>query len=87
MLQDISSDRSPSIVLAEPSVRDRREPIRHILIGSPPGVQRTIYRLHMLGYAEVARWTHAIAIPDNQIIITPDKGEVMSLLVKSIRLE
>ncbi|MBD2577291.1 hypothetical protein [Oscillatoria sp. FACHB-1406] len=87
MLQDISSDRSPSSVLAELPARDCREPIRHILIGSARGVQHTIYRLHTLGYAEVARWTHAIAIPDNQIIITPDKGEVMSLLVKSIRLK
>lgn len=83
-------------------VGDRREAVRHIIIiGSPLGVRRTIHQLHAARYAEVARWTHGlaqpaptgatpterIAIPDDRIIITPEHGEIMSLLVKLIRLE
>ncbi|MGP1375559.1 MAG: hypothetical protein ACTS3T_22220 [Almyronema sp.] len=65
---------------------DDRQPIRHILIGPPLLVDRTKRQLHALQYAESARWTNAISIPSNQIIITPDPGHVMSLLVKLVRL-
>ncbi|NJS11835.1 MAG: hypothetical protein HC789_16405 [Microcoleus sp. CSU_2_2] len=50
-------------------------------------MRRTIHQLHAARYAEVSRWTHPIAIPDDRIIITPQQGEIMSLLVKLIRLE
>ncbi|NEQ33692.1 MAG: hypothetical protein F6K04_22295 [Leptolyngbya sp. SIO4C5] len=65
---------------------DPRESVRHILIGSPPVVKNTKAQLHQAGYAEVLRWTHPISIPSGQLIITPSPGEVMSLLVKLIRL-
>ncbi|NEQ29968.1 MAG: hypothetical protein F6K04_03030 [Leptolyngbya sp. SIO4C5] len=72
--------------LTVPSDGDR-QPIRHILIGPPPLVERTKLHLHTLHYAEFARWTNAISIPGDRIIITPDAGHVMSLLVKLVRLE
>ncbi len=78
MLQDFSS--KPIL-----SFNSGQESIRHLLVGSSSGIRRTIYQLHALGYAEVAHWTHPITIPNQQIIITPDQGEVMSLLVKLIR--
>lgn len=60
--------------------------IRHILIGSPALVERTIHQLHQARYAETCRWTHPIKIPEGRVIIIPDPGEVMGLLVKRVRL-
>jgi hypothetical protein len=87
MLQDSSSNQTSPNVLTNQTFEGSREAVRHIIVGSPLGVRRTIYQLHAARYAEVARWTHAIAIPDDRIIITPEQGEIMSLLVKLIRLE
>lgn len=87
MLQDSSSNQTSPKVLTNQAFEDDREAVRHIIIGSALGVRRTIHQLHAARYAEVALWTHPIAIPDNRIIITPEQGEIMSLLVKLIRLE
>jgi hypothetical protein len=87
MLQDSSSNQTSPQVLTNQTFEGDREAVRHIIIGSPHGVRRTIYQLHAARYAEVSRWTHPIAIPDDRIIITPEQGEIMSLLVKLIRLE
>ncbi|WP_236146367.1 hypothetical protein [Leptolyngbya iicbica] len=48
--------------------------------GSPEGVRSVIHRLHKLQYAEQATWSQAIAIPESGILITPEQGEVFSLL-------
>jgi len=90
MLQDSSSNQtSPNVLTNQTNqtFEGDREAVRHIIIGSPLGVRRTIHQLHALRYEEAVRWTHPIAIPDDQIIITPKQGEIMSLLVKLIRLE
>lgn len=88
MLQDSSSNQtSPNVLTNQTFEGDNREAVRHVIIGSPLGVRRTIHQLHALRYEEAVRWTHPIAIPDNRIIITPDQGEIMSLLVKLIRLQ
>ena len=87
MLQDSSSNQTLPNVLTNQTFEGDREAVRHVIIGSPLGVRRTIHQLHALRYEEAVRWTHPIAIPDNRIIITPDQGEIMSLLVKLIRLQ
>ncbi len=95
MLQDSASKQvSPQVLTNQSFEADNRESIRHVIIGSPLGVRRTIHQLHALRYAEVALWTHPLAqpseritIPDNRIVITPQQGEIMSLLVKLIRLD
>jgi hypothetical protein len=90
MFQDSSSNQTSPNVLTNQTNQTfeaSREAVRHIIIGSPLGVRRTIHQLHAARYAEVARWTHPIAIPDDRIIITPEQGEIMSLLVKLIRLQ
>lgn len=56
-----------------------REPIRHLLYGSPEAVRRTILLLHQLGYAEPGLWSRL------QPTSTP--GQVMSVLVRYLRLE
>ncbi|NJN60091.1 MAG: hypothetical protein HC879_22740 [Leptolyngbyaceae cyanobacterium SL_5_9] len=59
-----------------------REPIRHLLIGSPTLVQHTIHQLHNLHYAEAGLWSPAIALPNTEITITLNPGEVLRILLR-----
>jgi hypothetical protein len=56
-----------------------REPIRHLLFGSPAAVRRSILILHRLGYAEPSAWSRL------QQTNTP--GQVMSVLTQHLRME
>jgi hypothetical protein len=59
-----------------------RERIKHLLVGSPKVVKRTIYLLHSLGYAEAKRWSRPqIAGSLGQ------PGEVVSILIRNILSE
>jgi hypothetical protein len=49
-------DRSPTPSESPPE----REPIRHLLIGSPATVGLTIHHLHILHYADAGLWSPAI---------------------------
>ncbi|BAZ51531.1 hypothetical protein NIES4103_41880 [Nostoc sp. NIES-4103] len=53
-----------------------REPIKHLLIGSPKAVTGTIHYLHIIGYANVGDWS--------QLISTGNGDEVMSILIRQI---
>jgi hypothetical protein len=44
------------------------------------GVRSVIHTLHKLQYAEQATWSQVITIPESGILITPEQGEVFSLL-------
>ncbi|QSJ16710.1 hypothetical protein JYQ62_34365 [Nostoc sp. UHCC 0702] len=54
----------------------KREPIKHLLIGSPKAVTSTIHYLQMIGYANVGDWS--------QLIPTDNPDEVMSILIRQI---
>ena len=58
------------------------EVIRHILLGSPGGIRQTIHLLHNLRYVETSQWSPLIEVPDQRLILTPERGEVISLLAK-----
>ena len=58
-----------------------REPLRHILLGSPAAIRQTIHLLHTLHYAETVLWSPILTI-EQPLIITPAKGEAISLLQK-----
>ena len=60
------------------------ETIRHILLGSPESIRQTIRLLHNLRYVEISQWSPLIEIPENQLLITPAQGEVMSILVRRL---
>ena len=68
------------LLLANPEAQPGRERLRHLVIGSPEGVRSTINLLHVLNYAEQATWSQLITIPPSGILITPEQGEVFSLL-------
>jgi hypothetical protein len=63
------------------------DPLKHLLIGSPRAIQQTIHRLHNLGYADAGLWSPLMAIPQPQLVITASAGEMMSLLLRSLRFE
>ncbi|MEH1904109.1 hypothetical protein [Nostoc sp.] len=54
----------------------QREPIKHLLIGSPKAVTSTIHFLQVIGYASVGDWS--------QLLPTANPGEVMSILSRQI---
>ncbi|MBE9051630.1 hypothetical protein IQ243_14590 [Nostocales cyanobacterium LEGE 11386] len=56
-----------------------REPIKHLLIGSPKAVTSTIHYLQVIGYASVGDWS--------QLLPTTNPGEVMSILTRQILMQ
>lgn len=64
--------------LANPSPRPER--LRHLVIGTTEGVRGAINYLHLLRYAEQREWSQFVTIPPSGILITPEQGEVFSLL-------
>ncbi|AFY31469.1 hypothetical protein [Calothrix sp. PCC 7507] len=63
-----SSSNSPAIPV--------REPLKHLLIGSPKAVTSTIHYLQVIGYADVGNWS--------PLMPSPNPGEVMSILNRPI---
>ncbi|MEM7062861.1 MAG: pentapeptide repeat-containing protein [Cyanobacteria bacterium P01_B01_bin.77] len=58
------------------------EIIRVILLGSPGGIHQTRHLLHNLNYVEVNQWSPLIEIPEGNLLIRPDQGEQMSIVVR-----
>ena len=88
LIESASSDEAhqQSAPLSAPMVSEiDGEPLRHILLGSPGGVRQTIHLLHVLRYVENALWSPLVSIPNDQLIITPRQGEVMSLLIRNLQ--
>jgi hypothetical protein len=56
-----------------------REPLKHLLIGSPKAVTGTIHYLQVLGYADVGDWS--------PLLPSPNPGEVMSILSRQILVQ
>ncbi|MEA5503545.1 hypothetical protein VB735_10570 [Halotia wernerae UHCC 0503] len=54
----------------------KREPIKHLLIGSPKVVTSTIHFLQVIGYANVKDWS--------PLLPTSDPDEVFSILSRHI---
>ncbi|MBD2000555.1 hypothetical protein H6G00_28785 [Leptolyngbya sp. FACHB-541] len=63
-----------------------REPIRHLLIGSPTLVQNTIHQLHHLRYAEVGLWSPEIPPSDSELQLTLNPGEVLRILLRYVAI-
>ncbi|MDF5707374.1 MAG: hypothetical protein PUP90_06750 [Nostoc sp. S4] len=57
----------------------KREPIKHILIGSSKAVTSTIHYLQVIGYASIGDWS--LLIP------TSNSDEVMSILIRQILMQ
>ena len=69
-----------------PPELSEREPIRHLLIGSPTAVGLTIHRLHVLQYVDAGLWNPAIALSSDPLVLSLNPGEIMRMLVQSMRI-
>jgi hypothetical protein len=78
---------SPRIRIGKAEPTPGREPLRHLLLGSPQLVSRTIHQLHVLRFAEARSWSHQLKIPDHDLLVTPYDGEVLSILVRYLSVE
>ena len=73
-----ASERSISSATVQPAnpkdTSQTKEPIRHMLFGSPAGVRQVVHLLHKLGYAEPNAWSRPMP--------TGRPGEVMAILTR-----
>ncbi|MEB3355973.1 MAG: hypothetical protein VKK04_04550 [Synechococcales bacterium] len=70
------------VLLPTPQAAPDEEIVRHILLGSPAAVRRTIHLLHVLNYGEPGLWSRLITVPPGGIVLTPQQGETMSYLIR-----
>ncbi|PSN19091.1 hypothetical protein C7271_09145 [filamentous cyanobacterium CCP5] len=80
-----AGEATSPLLLTSPKTQPERERLLHLVIGSPEGVRSVIHALHKLQYAEQATWSQVITIPDSGMLITPEQGEVFSLLRRDSR--
>ena len=77
------TDQAPPSLPADFSITlPTGDSIRHILLGPPSRIRQTIHLLHNLRYVETSQWSPLIEVPDNRLIQTPERGEVISLVAK-----
>lgn len=67
---------APTLNQSTQNPSTKREPIKHLLIGSPKTVNSTIRYLQVIGYANVGDWS--------PLLPTTNPGEVMSILSRQI---
>ncbi|NJL57717.1 hypothetical protein HC928_23245 [bacterium] len=61
----------------------KRERVKHLLIGSPAVVKRTIYLLHIKGYAEVREWSKPLTAGG----LGDREGDVIAILLRHLSVE
>ncbi|MBD2088796.1 hypothetical protein H6F67_02830 [Microcoleus sp. FACHB-1515] len=84
------NERDGSALLQIPSAfilpQDPRYVIKHVLIGQPVAVDRTILHLQQLRYADATTWARPLAIGE-PLSIAPAPGDVISTLIRYFRIE
>ncbi|NJR70253.1 MAG: hypothetical protein HC771_17645 [Synechococcales cyanobacterium CRU_2_2] len=83
---------APTELSPTPAPQREGDRLRHILLGSPAAIRQTIHQLHHLRYIDAVHWSPIVAIPQDSIdgsprrrlILTPQAGEMMSLLVRHL---
>lgn len=79
----LEPSNAPSRKSNNPKRPTQKEELRHILLGSPEAIRQAIHQLHTLNYAETALWSPVMAVGE-RLILTPEQGEFMSLLKRSL---
>lgn len=85
-LASSARQRAATSPLLLANTQSQSERLLHLVIGSPEGVRSVIHALHKLQYAEQATWSQVITIPESGILITPEQGEVFSLLRRDLKM-
>ncbi|MFN6570114.1 hypothetical protein A6770_33340 [Nostoc minutum NIES-26] len=70
---------TPTLNQSPENTFPKREPLKHLLIGSPKAVTSTIHRLQVTGYASVGDWS--------PLLPTANPDEVMSILIRQILMQ
>ncbi|MBW4607425.1 MAG: hypothetical protein KME22_09420 [Hassallia sp. WJT32-NPBG1] len=78
-LSDVQDQSTPVTTQTDFQATPGREPLKHLLIGSPKAVTSTIHYLQVIGYAEVGNWS--------PLLPSPNPGEVMSILSRSLKIQ
>ncbi len=78
-----SQEAATALQTAYDAGQREKEVLRHILLGSPEAIRQTIHQLHVLNYVESLLWTPIVAV-NSDVVITPQQGAAMSLLVRSL---
>jgi len=70
----------------------QREEVRHLLIGPPKAVERTIRILHVMGYADPNDWSRPIPLGEGgsaalAALFGVQPGEVVRVLTKHLLME
>ncbi|MGF1514920.1 MAG: hypothetical protein ACFB5Z_14660 [Elainellaceae cyanobacterium] len=64
--------------------QEGREPVKILIIGSRPGVNTIVHRLHQLRFAEVFEWTHFLNVPST---LHPQPHEAMKVLIRYLQTQ
>ncbi|WP_414526609.1 hypothetical protein [Nodularia chucula] len=78
-VQQLVANQESNLTASVEKASPVREPIKHLLIGSPKAVTSTIHLLQVIGYANVKDWS--------PLLPTANAGEVMSILSRQIWLK
>ncbi len=72
-----SALESPLQLYSHP--QEGREPVKILIIGSRPGVNTIVHRLHQVRFAEVFEWTHFLDVPP---ALNTQPHETMKVLIR-----
>ncbi|MBW4608706.1 MAG: hypothetical protein KME22_16250 [Hassallia sp. WJT32-NPBG1] len=78
-LSSTDDPNAPELSETNPQTIPCREPLRHLLIGTPKAMISTIHYLKVVGYAEVSDWSRPQP--------TTNPGEVISILDRIILVQ
>ncbi len=77
-LSNAEHPHAPTFTQTDSQATPFREPLKHLLIGSPKAVTSTIHYLQVIGYSNVGDWSP---------LIPTNPGEVMSILSRHILVQ
>jgi lipopolysaccharide biosynthesis regulator YciM len=78
--KSLSLENSSNQSLSNQVGLDRREKLKHLLVGKPAVVKQAIHRLHVSGYAEVREWSKPVSAANS----LGEPGEVVSILTRQV---
>jgi hypothetical protein len=79
LIPDADDQSTPVLSQTDSPTAPNREPLKHMLIGSPKAVTSTIHYLQVIGYADVGDWS--------PLMPSPNSNEVMSILNRPIMVQ
>ncbi|NJO42825.1 MAG: hypothetical protein HC769_06705 [Cyanobacteria bacterium CRU_2_1] len=73
------SEATSQSQLADPAELKDRESVKILVIGSRKGINRIVYRLHELRFAEFPEWS--------RLLPAPVPGKLMRILIRKVAID